>query len=165
SPRPPLRRITRSSSFFLTTIPRPPRPTLFPYTTLFRSAEGGKGMHRPRGRMVVLAAVFPDSGRIALDVSGIERHPIEGRREQQGQTVAVINELFGHGGHGAQGTSGIGRPGDHAPGLRNRVDPAFAASGRAQWRPVVVIAAPIPTSIPTILLKSVLQRRHMGSPV
>src|SRR5436309_15477732 len=78
---------------------------------------------------------------------------------------SVINELFVHGGHGAQGTSGIGRPGDHAPGLRNRVDPAFAASGRAQWRPVVVIAAPIPTSIPTILLKSGLQRSHMGSPV
>src|SRR6266540_784566 len=40
-------------------------------------AEGGKGNHRPRGGMVVLAAVFPNAGRIALDISGIERRPID----------------------------------------------------------------------------------------
>src|SRR5207245_6903784 len=57
------------------------------------------------------------------------------------------------------------RFGDHAPGLRNRFDPAFAARGRAERRSVVEIAPPIPTSIPTILFESVLQRCRMGSPV
>src|SRR4030065_683285 len=57
------------------------------------------------------------------------------------------------------------RPGAHAPGTRNRIDPAFIARGRAQWRPVVEIAAPVPTSIPAILFKSILQRSRMGSPV
>src|SRR2546430_10631274 len=31
-------------------IRRPPRSTLFPYTTLFRSAEGSRGRADPRGR-------------------------------------------------------------------------------------------------------------------
>src|SRR6516164_10827149 len=39
------------SSFFLLMIPRPPRSTLFPYTTLFRSQHGrhrGDRLARPR---------------------------------------------------------------------------------------------------------------------
>src|SRR5690348_18070918 len=30
-------------------IRRPPRSTLFPYTTLFRSGPGGRGFHGPQG--------------------------------------------------------------------------------------------------------------------
>src|SRR5256885_14499792 len=36
--------------FFFLMIRRPPRSTLFPYTTLFRSADPGPGRHRPRRR-------------------------------------------------------------------------------------------------------------------
>src|ERR1041384_8676426 len=35
--------------FFFLMIRRPPRSTLFPYTTLFRSPRGGHGGDRPRG--------------------------------------------------------------------------------------------------------------------
>src|SRR5687768_18536923 len=39
------------SSFFFLMIRRPPRSTLFPYTTLFRSVRGGHPAHRAvRGR-------------------------------------------------------------------------------------------------------------------
>src|SRR5205085_10882302 len=43
------------SYFFLTIIPRPPRPTLFPYTTLFRSL--------PRRRYQELALHHPDQSQ------------------------------------------------------------------------------------------------------
>src|SRR6266700_7281929 len=35
--------------FFFLMIRRPPRSTLFPYTTLFRSGAGGRGWPHPRG--------------------------------------------------------------------------------------------------------------------
>src|SRR5947209_16417584 len=38
--------------FFLMT-PRPPRSTLFPYTTLFRSRPGGAGIDRSGGRQTI----------------------------------------------------------------------------------------------------------------
>ena len=90
-------------------------------------AEGGKGCHRPRGGVVVLAAVLPNAGRIALDVPGIKRCSIEGRREQQSQAFVATDELLVRGGHAAQGPRRVRRAGDHAPGLRNRIDPAFIA--------------------------------------
>src|SRR3712207_8274615 len=43
---------TRSRFFFLM-IRRPPRSTLFPYTTLFRSAVAERNLVDPRGREVV----------------------------------------------------------------------------------------------------------------
>src|SRR4051794_41850115 len=43
-----------SSSFFFLMIRRPPRSTLFPYTTLFRSADKGKDTRD------YLAAAFPE---------------------------------------------------------------------------------------------------------
>src|SRR5438067_11123564 len=52
-------------SFFFLTIPRPPRSTLFPYTTLFRSAEsailGLSPGHLARWRGV------PDQGTLDLN--------------------------------------------------------------------------------------------------
>src|SRR5690606_41441809 len=43
-----------SSPFFFSMLPRPPRSTLFPYTTLFRSpsrhADGEQGRPRPEAR-------------------------------------------------------------------------------------------------------------------
>src|SRR3712207_8781371 len=41
-------------------IRRPPRSTLFPYTTLFRSAEGNIFIHVPRQRVLMLVdVIFP----------------------------------------------------------------------------------------------------------
>src|SRR3989442_7526706 len=51
---PSKRSVSRTTSFFFLMIRRPPRSTLFPYTTLFRSragrrgAAGGVGGQRPR---------------------------------------------------------------------------------------------------------------------
>src|SRR5438046_9725560 len=65
-------RLTLTSSLlFLLMIPRPPRPTLFPYTTLFRSP---RDEHEPR--------VIPD-GRYPLPemhVVGDERRARRGQR-------------------------------------------------------------------------------------
>src|SRR5438105_9928600 len=45
--RPPLGRPFIPPLFFSSMIPRPPRSTLFPYTTLFRSHRGGQALvHR-----------------------------------------------------------------------------------------------------------------------
>src|SRR3712207_7617303 len=56
-------------AFFFLMIRRPPRSTLFPYTTLFRSGDAGRGDHRlGRGAAVV------DAGAayvLALDEGGL----------------------------------------------------------------------------------------------
>src|SRR4051794_41906662 len=53
-PRPPAARLVSKASaivrFFFLMIRRPPRSTLFPYTTLFRSARAGGGRPRRRQR-------------------------------------------------------------------------------------------------------------------
>ena len=41
--------------FFFLMLPRPPRSTLFPYTTLFRSGDGGIGMGKGKAREVPVA--------------------------------------------------------------------------------------------------------------
>src|SRR6516162_932470 len=41
------------SSFFFLMIRRPPRSTLFPYTTLFRSRRHGRDLPRRRGRLPI----------------------------------------------------------------------------------------------------------------
>src|SRR2546429_8569213 len=41
--------LRKSCFFFFLMIRRPPRSTLFPYTTLFRSVPGGAGRARGRG--------------------------------------------------------------------------------------------------------------------
>src|SRR5690242_21576977 len=46
--------ISRSASFFSLTILRPPRSTLFPYTTLFRSEAKQKWLAPVRGRVLEL---------------------------------------------------------------------------------------------------------------
>src|SRR5260370_17317075 len=43
-------------------IRRPPRSTLFPYTTLFRSADGGRGGHRERFDVAARAVLPHDLG-------------------------------------------------------------------------------------------------------
>src|SRR3712207_8189692 len=77
-----------ASIFFFLMIRRPPRSTLFPYTTLFRSglarctpgAGGGAGPDRD-GRRHGAAAAGP-----AADAAGADRveHPLAGRRLRPG---------------------------------------------------------------------------------
>jgi hypothetical protein len=54
-----------------------------------------------------------------------------------------------HGGHGTPGALRLPRPGEHAPGLRDRVDAAFLAGGRAERRAVVELAPPVPAAVPS----------------
>src|SRR2546430_12731425 len=59
--------------FFFLMIRRPPRSTLFPYTTLFRSVAGGAGEeHLGRDREGALGA-----GRFGMDVERSEEHTSE----------------------------------------------------------------------------------------
>src|SRR3712207_7158434 len=74
--------------FFLM-IRRPPRSTLFPYTTLFRSAvdRGGRGRRAERGERVVDEArdgrdVDRDGRRVARDVAALGRAGRVGRSEE-----------------------------------------------------------------------------------
>src|SRR2546422_5748662 len=47
-------------------IRRPPRSTLFPYTTLFRSLEQGAQIHRLRGACGHAAVSFTTSSRVVM---------------------------------------------------------------------------------------------------
>src|SRR5436189_5298006 len=64
------------SAFFFLTVPRPPRSTLFPYTTLFRSlgtGSAGGGGERPAVNFFALpapapaAVELPPTPRVQLD--------------------------------------------------------------------------------------------------
>src|SRR2546429_8855751 len=65
-------------------IRRPPRSTLFPYTTLFRSGPGPGGEHRAPARRV--------QGVGREDLVGIERQD-DARRRNEGARVAEQQEL------------------------------------------------------------------------
>src|SRR5437773_8855526 len=52
-------------SFFFLIIPRPPRSTLFPYTTLFRSHHGREGEVLGRHRVLVAG----DAGAAGADIA------------------------------------------------------------------------------------------------
>jgi len=69
------------------------------------------------------------NGRIDLAQAEAVTDIINSRTEL---ALAAANELLVHGTHRAQGAGGIRRPGDHAPGLRDRVDPAFGDLRRAE---------------------------------
>ena len=100
-------------------------------------------------------------GGIALDVAGIERRLVERRREQQHQPVVAAHQIFVDRRHGARGAGRVGGAGDHAPGLRDRIDAAFAVRGRAERRAVVEIGAAIPVAVPAVALQRLLQRRRV----
>src|SRR5947209_14337438 len=65
-------------SFFFLMIRRPPRSTLFPYTTLFRSGlvEDGDGQHRAR----LDAAVHDQANAVGRDVLDPRRAELVGER-------------------------------------------------------------------------------------
>src|SRR5258708_24577456 len=59
--------------FFFLMIRRPPRSTLFPYTTLFRSQESISWEHRFRDHARYLVAVFSDA-------AGLDAPPYQDRK-------------------------------------------------------------------------------------
>src|SRR5688572_31375947 len=68
--------------FFFLMIRRPPRSTLFPYTTLFRSGSGGRFQTciLVDGAGTRFAIDFGTSSLIALTQQGIEHNSIEDRK-------------------------------------------------------------------------------------
>src|SRR5262249_57798500 len=72
--------LLRVSTFFLLSIPRPPRSTRFPYTTLFRSIEAMRGHFDDREWEVV--QVMADGERhndVYAEILGLEAWPREQR--------------------------------------------------------------------------------------
>src|SRR5258706_9755262 len=73
--RGPWRRAEDVVRFFFLMIRRPPRSTLFPYTTLFRSRAGRRGGHR--GSRLVCRADQPGAARRARAGPRSEEHTSE----------------------------------------------------------------------------------------
>src|SRR2546430_11054534 len=69
-------------------IRRPPRSTLFPYTTLFRSV--GEGAHVARALHVVLTAQRADAHALAAEVAG--GHGEVGDAHDGGRALAVLGD-------------------------------------------------------------------------
>src|SRR3989449_1253604 len=63
-------------------IRRPPRSTLFPYTTLFRSVETEQGLERPAARRPVERGQVGDLG-LAKDVDAVRREALGVAREYE----------------------------------------------------------------------------------
>src|SRR2546428_8368250 len=83
------RKLVRLSFFFLM-IRRPPRSTLFPYTTLFRS-RGAARQHRPHRR---LPEVRPDvAGRERLPPHGVEVRDRRHRSEEHTSELQSRSDL------------------------------------------------------------------------
>ena len=61
----------------------------------FGLAQFGEGQNGPHRGVAVLAAVFPQAGGIALDIAGIARRLVEGRGEQKGKAVLVVEQAVG----------------------------------------------------------------------
>src|SRR2546428_1730317 len=71
-------------------IRRPPRSTLFPYTTLFRSSEGGK-IHEPGAGRELPGALLRDADRQAR----LPDAPGPGQRHQSRLAIRVAEECAG----------------------------------------------------------------------
>src|SRR3712207_8773602 len=84
--------------FFFLMIRRPPRSTLFPYTTLFRSPRRGKGRkplaEAPIHNAVPLASVEFDTSEILLHPDEIGRRSEEHTSELQSRQYLVCRLLL-----------------------------------------------------------------------
>ena len=114
--------------------------------------------------VAVLAAVLAQAGRVALDVARIERGLFEGRREQQSQAVVAADQALVQRRHRHGGARGIGGAGEHRPGLRDRIDPAFVARLRSRARFRRRSRAAIPFAVPGLALERLAQRGRMCAP-
>src|SRR3712207_5678508 len=83
-------------------IRRPPRSTLFPYTTLFRSEDGGYVFCQPNGRPIDARRDWLDWKALlkAADVRDARvhdaRHTAATLLLQQGVPARVVMEVLGH---------------------------------------------------------------------
>ncbi len=118
------------------------------------AAELGQGAHHPERRVRVLAAVLAHSRHVSLDVAWIVRVVGEGRREEPDELVALRDQVLLHRVHCLRRALRGRRPGDHRPGLRQGIDPAFVALVRAERCPVVVVAATVPLAVPAQSLRA-----------
>ncbi len=114
--------------------------------------------------MCVLPAVLPDTREIPLDVTGLQRRVVEGRREEEHEAVGATHEIVVDRGHGAGLTDGIGRRRDHAPRLRDRIDAARVVDRGAEGRPIIEVRAPIPVAVPGLMERR-LERVHITLPL
>ncbi len=131
---------------------------------LVSRAELRKGEDRPHGGMAVLPAILAQARRIALDVAGIERRLVEGRREQERQAVVATDEMLFQGSHRHRGAHGIGRARQHRPGLGNGIDPAFLVRLRTEPGSIIEGRAAIPFAVPRFALERLPHRGGMVAP-
>src|SRR5450759_3208030 len=103
--------------------------------------------------MGVLAAVLADAGRVALDVPGVERCVIEWRSEDQRQSLIATDELRVHLRHRHRGATSLRGTGEHAPRLRDRINPALGARASAKRRAIVEKGPQVPVAVPAVPLK------------
>src|SRR5262249_60078663 len=75
-------------TFFFSTLPHPPRSTLFPYTTLFRSQRSGILYRQPH------AAVRHGTTKIALLVSAVDSVTGLGKKDRVWHRRVVVYDLF-----------------------------------------------------------------------
>src|SRR5512145_303787 len=113
--------------------------------------------------MRILAAILADTRGITLDVAGVAIRTIEWRGEQEDQLLASPDEILLDRGHRPRRPGGLGGARDYPPRLRNRIDAAFRVEGGPQGGPVVEISAPVPVSVPRMLLEGGLEGAHMVS--
>ncbi len=120
--------------------------------------------NRPDGRVGVLAAVLPDARQVPLDVARIDIGMIEWRGEQQNEAVTRPDEELLHRGHRLAGVGRVGCPGQDAPRLGDRVDPAFRVLSGAERGSIVEEGSPVPVAVPAVPLERLSERLHAGPP-
>src|SRR5437016_8753558 len=78
-------------------IRRPPRSTLFPYTTLFRSGRGNGGRWLGREACLLQQVQFLERRRIGVDVGmfafALQREEDEGRSEEHTSELQSLTNL------------------------------------------------------------------------
>ena len=104
----------------------------------------------PQRGVRVLPAVLAHARHIPFDVTGIERASIKGRREEYDETIAAPDQILFDRSHRALGAVHVGRAGDDAPTLRNRINAALFVLRRAERRAVVEVRAPVPVAVPCL---------------
>ncbi len=106
----------------------------------------------------VLTAVLPHARHVAADVAGIQARLVEGRIEKLDRARASRRTRRSSTAFIAmRERSGVARPGQHGPALRDRIDPAFRVAGRTERRAVVEVGAAVPLAIPAVLLDVLAQ--------
>src|SRR5581483_10768984 len=134
------------------------------FTRFVSVAEGREREHRPDRRVRVLAAVFAHAGQVPFDVPRVPGRAIEWRGKEKDKPVAATNQILFHRCHRPHTAGRLGRPGDHAPGLGDRVDATFTIRDRTQRRAIVKVRAAIPIAVPGFSLERRLERPHMPTP-